>query len=74
MTSAQVGDRAAASDSKDRAATLRDALQAKFNARSGIDPDQEMANMVTLQNAYAANARVISTIQSMWSSLLSIGS
>ncbi len=74
MTSAQVGDRAAASDAKDRAATLRDALQSKFNARSGIDTDQEMANMITLQNAYAANARVISTIQSMWSSLLSIGS
>jgi flagellar hook-associated protein 1 len=74
MTSAQVGDRAAASDAKDRAGTLRDALQAKFNTRAGIDTDQEMANMVTLQNAYAANARVISTIQSMWSSLLAIGS
>ena len=29
-----------------------------------------MAGMVTLQNAYAANARVISTLQAMWDALL----
>jgi len=74
MTSAQVADRAAASESKDRAASLRDALQAKFNARAGVDIDQEMAGMVMLQNAYAANARVMTTIQNMWSSLFAIGS
>ena len=27
--------------------------------------------MVTLQNAYAANARVLSTVQAMWDTLLS---
>jgi flagellar hook-associated protein 1 FlgK len=35
-----------------------------------VDPDAEMAAMVQLQNAYAANARVLGTVQSMWDSLL----
>lgn len=30
-----------------------------------------MANIVTLQNAYAANAKVVSTVQTMFSALLS---
>ena len=29
-----------------------------------------MAGMVTLQNAYAANAKVLGTLQVMWDSLL----
>jgi flagellar hook-associated protein 1 FlgK len=74
VTTAQVGDRAAATAAKAGAATLRDGLQARFTAASGVDTDTEMAQMVTLQNAYAANARVMTTIQSMWSSLLGIGS
>jgi flagellar hook-associated protein FlgK len=32
-----------------------------------------MSTMIGLQNAYAANARVITAIQSMWTSLLDIG-
>jgi flagellar hook-associated protein 1 len=46
-------------------------LQDKFGERSGVDPDAEMAAMVALQNAYAANARVVGTVQAMWDSLLS---
>ena len=45
-------------------------LEARFAQRSGVDVDAEMAAMVTLQNAYAANARVISTVQRMWDDLL----
>jgi len=70
VTAVQVGDRAAATAAKDTATTLRDGLAAKFKAASGVDTDQEMALMVTLQNAYAANARVMSTVQTMWDSLL----
>ena len=46
-------------------------LEDKFGRRSGVDPDAEMAAMVALQNAYAANARVLGTVQAMWDSLLS---
>ena len=55
-----------------QAGTLPDleGLEARFAQRSGVDVDTEMAAMVTLQNAYAANARVMSTVQAMWDALL----
>ena len=34
------------------------ALQQRFNDSSGVNIDEEMANLLTLQNSYAANARV----------------
>ena len=34
------------------------ALQQRFNDASGVNIDQEMANLITLQTAYGANARV----------------
>ena len=45
-------------------------LQAKYDDATGVDIDAEMALMVQLQNAYGANARVISAIQAMWDQLL----
>lgn len=70
VTAAQLGDRAAATEAKAQAAGLQNALNDRFTATSGVDVDAEMAGMVTLQNAYAANAKVISTLQAMWDSLL----
>lgn len=49
------------------------ALQQKFNETSGVNVDQEMANLITLQTAYAANARVLSTIKDTIDTLLRIG-
>jgi flagellar hook-associated protein 1 len=49
------------------------ALQQRFNSQSGVNIDTEMSNLITLQNAYAANARVMSTIQSMLSTLDQMG-
>jgi flagellar hook-associated protein 1 FlgK len=46
------------------------ALQQRFDESSGVNVDQEMANLVTLQNAYAANARVMSTVKDMLDTLL----
>lgn len=45
-------------------------LQNKMNASSGVNIDEEMANLLALQNAYSANARVMSTVNSMFQSLL----
>lgn len=39
---------------------------------SDVDVEQEMARMIQLQNAYAANARVIQTAQSMMDELLNL--
>jgi flagellar hook-associated protein 1 FlgK len=46
------------------------ALQQRFNSTSGVNIDTEMARLLTLQSTYAANARVMSTVQQMFSTLL----
>lgn len=45
-------------------------LQEKFNARAGVNIDTEMTNLIALQNSYAANAHVMSVVQSMMQTLL----
>ena len=45
-------------------------LQQRFNDSSSVNVDQEMANLLTLQNSYAANARVLSTVKDMFDILL----
>ena len=46
------------------------ALQQRFNQQSGVNINTELSNLLALQNAYGANARVMSTIQQMMSALL----
>jgi flagellar hook-associated protein 1 FlgK len=45
-------------------------LQQRLNTTSGVNVDQEMTNLIQLQNTYAANARVFSTVQQMFQTLL----
>ncbi|MCS3732016.1 flagellar hook-associated protein FlgK [Bradyrhizobium betae] len=45
-------------------------LQAKFNSTSSVNLDSEMSNLIQLQNAYAANAHVMSVVQTMMNTLL----
>jgi flagellar hook-associated protein 1 FlgK len=47
-------------------------LQEKFNTQSGVNIDEEMAHLLSLQNAYSANARVMSTVKQMFDALLHI--
>ncbi len=47
-------------------------LQQKFNSQSGVNIDEEMAHLLSLQNAYAANARVMSTVKQMFDSLMQV--
>jgi flagellar hook-associated protein 1 FlgK len=47
-----------------------DALQQRFNEGSSVNVDQEMANLLALQSAYAANARVMSTVRDMLDTLM----
>jgi flagellar hook-associated protein 1 FlgK len=46
------------------------ALQQKMNSTSGVNIDTEMANLISLQNSYAANAHVMSVVQTMMNTLL----
>lgn len=69
VVAAQTGDRAGATAALAEAANLRTVLEGRFAQGSGVDVDAELAGMVSLQNAYAANARVMGTLQQMWDSL-----
>jgi flagellar hook-associated protein 1 len=46
------------------------ALQQKFKSSSGVNIDTEMASLIALQNTYAANAHVMSVVQTMMNSLM----
>lgn len=48
-------------------------LQDRFDGETGVSIDDEMSNLLLLQNAYSANARVISTISELFDVLMSIG-
>jgi flagellar hook-associated protein 1 FlgK len=52
--------------------TVLAALQQRFNDQSGVNIDTEMSNLIALQNAYGANARVMSAIQQMMSTLMQV--
>jgi flagellar hook-associated protein 1 len=45
-------------------------LQNKMSATSGVNIDDEMAHLLALQNAYSANARVMSSIKQMYDTLI----
>ena len=47
-------------------------LQQKFDSTSKVSIDNEMSNLIALQNSYAANAHVMSVVQSMMTALLQI--
>jgi flagellar hook-associated protein 1 FlgK len=46
------------------------ALQQRVNSSSGVNIDQEMSNLISLQTSYGANARVMTTIQQMMTTLM----
>lgn len=67
------GDAAqAAANLKQGQDVVFNSLQQRFNETAGVDMDQEMANLLNLQNSYAANARVLSTVKEMLDALLNV--
>ncbi|MBY0337292.1 MAG: hypothetical protein K2X11_11805, partial [Acetobacteraceae bacterium] len=71
VTGAHATEAAAATAASKEASSLADRLGSLVQTREGVDVDKEMAAMVTLQNAYAANARLMGAVQGMWDALLS---
>jgi flagellar hook-associated protein 1 FlgK len=60
----------AISDSDTQSMTL-DALGNRLESEYGVDVDEEMARLMELQNAFAANARVMSVAQELIKDLMS---
>src|SRR4029077_15451537 len=67
----QQGEAATSADNlKQGQDVVRNSLQQRFNDTSGVNVDQEMANLLTLQNSYSANARVLSAVKAMFDALI----
>ena len=56
-------------DTAAHGAGLVSSLQARSNQVRGVDLDEEMSNLILYEQAYAAAARVIATIRSMFDAL-----
>jgi flagellar hook-associated protein 1 FlgK len=64
------GNQAAAADSANSShADAMTSLTSRMNSEYGVDVNGEMARLVQLQAAYAANARVVSAVQAMLNAL-----
>jgi flagellar hook-associated protein 1 FlgK len=70
---AEANESSQATSNSTNATALQSALQSTLSQSAGVDVDQQMSNMVSLQNAYAANAKVITTIQAMYQVLEQMG-
>ncbi|GGH26578.1 flagellar hook-associated protein FlgK [Alsobacter metallidurans] len=45
-------------------------IESRFSETSGVSVDQELANLVQIQNAYSANARIMSAVKEMMDLLM----
>lgn len=63
---------AEASDNAANAKVLFDGFESRAQAESGVNLDEELANTITFQNAYAATARIITTVNQLYEDLLQI--
>jgi len=63
---------AAALDVKGSTGLAVESLDARMQAETGVNVDEEMARLIELQSAYAANARVVSIVQDLLDALMNI--
>ena len=70
LLAAQSTASSAASDALTTGTALQTTLQAKIQDTSGVSVDTELSNMIQLQNSYGANAKVITAVQAMFTTLL----
>lgn len=70
FTSAQGAQASAAKQLASGQDVVLATLQEKMTTSSGVNIDDEMAHLLSLQNAYSANARVMSTVNDMYKTLM----
>ena len=65
-------DAAQASSGLDGATALQTGLKGQLSSADGVSIDAQMSTMIQLQNAYAANAKIITAVQSMYATLIAM--
>jgi flagellar hook-associated protein 1 FlgK len=69
LVAAQSTAVSAAANALSTGTSLQTTLQSKLQAGSGVSIDSELSNLIILQNAYGANAKVLTAAQSLWTDL-----
>jgi flagellar hook-associated protein 1 FlgK len=72
LVSAQAAVSAAATSQLTTEQAIQTTLNSNLTAVSGVNMDTEMSYMIQLENAYGVNAKIISTVQSMFTQLLQV--
>jgi len=72
LVAAQSQDSASVSANLTTETALQANLQGRLSSGGAVSIDTEMSTMLQLQNSYGANARVMSTVQSMYADLLAV--
>jgi len=70
VLSGEAQQSSAMSGKLDTEKSVQSTLTTNLSQSSSVSIDNELSLMVQLQNAYGANARVLSAIQTMWTQLL----
>ncbi len=69
-TSAQAQVASTVSASLTTATSVQSSLTTKVSNVSGVNVDNEMSNIIALQNAYTANAKIVTAVKDMFTALL----
>jgi flagellar hook-associated protein 1 FlgK len=72
LTASQSADSANATTQATDTQGVQTSLQKMLTGATGVDMDTELGKMISLQNAYGANAKVISTVQAMFADVLAM--
>lgn len=70
LVGAEANDSSNATSQLSTEQAVQTTLSSNLSSEDGVSLDQQMSNMIVLQNAYGANAKVITAVQSMWTQLL----
>ena len=72
MISDQTGKAASASQANKSQSIVVGALEQQLSSETGVEIDEELAKLISLQNSYAANARILQAVDEMMKRLMSI--
>jgi flagellar hook-associated protein 1 FlgK len=70
FVASQAQDSANATANLDTEQGVQTSLQAKVASTSGVSIDTEMSNMIALQTAYGASAKIVTAVQTLWADVL----
>jgi flagellar hook-associated protein 1 FlgK len=70
VLASQAQESAAVTSQVNTEQAVQTTLSTKLSTESGVSMDTEMSHMIQLQNAYGANARVLTAVQAMFTQLL----